>query len=81
MAPLSCMVNVELIRKENVNLVWATPHVNMSTLTLVIRLEKVVGGSVFLALGYTSIRVKYCHPTRDLGKVLTTINWSGPLQQ
>ena len=75
------MVNVELIRKENVNLIWATPHVNMSTLTLVIHIEKVVGGSVFLALGCTSIRVKYCHPTRDLGKILTTINWSGPLQQ
>jgi len=45
------------------------PHASPSTLTLDFQIGKVVGGGLFLALGCTSVRVKYCDPTLDLGKV------------
>lgn len=51
--------------------VSALPWDNRSNLTLDIQLEKDVACTTILALGCTLVRVKYCNPTMDLGKVPT----------
>ena len=45
------------------------PMVSLSNLTRIIQPLKNVGGGAILVLGLISVRVKYCDPTEDLGKV------------
>lgn len=55
--------------ENKVNWAWVLPQDNLPTLTDDICLEKTVGGAVFRAFNSTSVSVKYCDPSKDLGKV------------
>ena len=54
--------------KSILNWVWALLCESLSILTCVIQLGKAMGGSASLAYGLTSLSVKYCNPTMNLGK-------------
>jgi hypothetical protein len=56
--------------KEQFELSFIVYLVRMSTLTHTIQPSKVIGGLAFSLFGLISVRVKYCKPTVDLGKVL-----------
>lgn len=52
------------------NLVLLLLLVRLSIITHAIHHEKAIDGVAFLVFGFTFVRVKYCKPTVDLGKVL-----------